>query len=113
MKLVYLAHPAGAPTPRARAAYLERAKRWFRWALSQDVAPIADWIIACEFLDDSDPAQRARGLACARLSIPRCDELWLVGGRVSGGMALEREIALRANIPVRDLTALGAEPPAC
>ncbi len=38
--------------------------------------------------------------------IARCDEVWLVGGRVSSGMAAERDVA---KIAV-DLTRFGEEP---
>ncbi len=109
--VVYLAHPAGAATREQHLANLARAKRWFAWAARQGVAVVADWIIYCEVWDDFDPAQRWAGLAHDDAQIRRCDEVWMVGGRVSGGMARGRETAKAAGVPAVDLTFLGEEPP--
>jgi len=108
MKVVYLAHPVSGDV----AANLARARRWLRWIYDNfDVAVVADWIVCCEVLDDSNPAHRAHGLAMDRTLVEICDEFWTVGGRVSTGMQSEERIALAANVIVRDLTWLGEEPP--
>ena len=113
MKLVYMAHPAGAPTKAEHRANIERAKRWFAWAAGQPgVSVIADWIIYCEVWDDFDPVQRAAGLDADDAAIRRCDEVWLVGGRISAGMHRAARTAERVCKTVIDLTALGDEPPA-
>jgi len=109
--VVYLAHPAGAPTREEHAANLARARRWFRWVAEQDYPVVADWILYCEAWDDFDPALRARGLSHDDAQIRVCGEVWLVGGRVSFGMARAIETATAHGIPVRDLTHLGDEPP--
>jgi hypothetical protein len=54
---------------------------------------------------------RDLGLACDFALIERCDELWLVGGRVSPGMALEAEHARKHGVTVADFTHAGYEPP--
>lgn len=111
MKVIYLAHPAGADTPEEHLANLARAKRWFRWAAFQGVAVIADWIIYCEVWDDFDEAQRAMGLDHDDAMIARCDEYWMVGGRISKGMDRGRSKAWAEGMEVVDLTSLGDEPP--
>jgi hypothetical protein len=109
MKVIYLAHPVSGDV----TGNLARARRWLRWIYDNfDVAVIADWVLTCEVLDDSRPAHRAHGLAMDRALVEICDEFWMVGGRVSGGMQTEREMALGANVIVRNLTWLGEEPPA-
>lgn len=111
MKVVYVAHPVGAPTPEGVAQNLARARRWLRWILRHyEVAVVADWSY-CELLDDHNPADRAFGLACDEATVKRCDEIWLVGGVVSSGMRHERDTAAMAGVRVVDLTFLGAEPP--
>ena len=110
MKLVYLAHPVGGDT----LANLSRARRWLTWTYRHfgGVAPIAPWIVDCEgVLDEASPSDRARGLATGMAVLARCDEVWLVGGRVSVGMLMESDAARAAGVRVVDLTSLGAEPP--
>jgi hypothetical protein len=112
VRLIYLAHPVSGDV----AANLERAKRWLAWANRQcgpDAYVIAPWIANIEAgEDDADPKQRQRGLEACCAVVERCDELWLCGGAFSDGMAHEHNAALLEMISVRDLLALGEEPPA-
>ena len=110
LRVVYLAHPVSGDVP----GNLARARRWLAWAIAAhaDVAPIAPWITQCEVQDDAHEKQRARGLRDDCAVVARCDELWLVGGRISAGMRLERVAAEDAGVLVVDLTRLGEEPPA-
>jgi hypothetical protein len=112
MRVIYLAHPVGAATPDGIKANLARAKRWYRWiAKSFNVSIVADWLTICEVLDDANQADRDHGLDMDIAAIERCDELWLVGGRISNGMGLERDAAEDFNLRIVDLTFLGEEPP--
>ena len=125
MRLVYIAAPL-TPTQaeisrayrdfphlapeRARDNNRERASRWCEYAARQGVAPSATWIVLSGLWDDS-AENRVRGLRCDFAAIERCDELWLVGGRVSRGMDAEAWHARAYAVPVVDLTPLGEEPP--
>lgn len=106
MKVIYIAAPLGGGADREdnRA----RASRWVAWAGRSGVAPVADWIILSGQWPES---MRELGLEIDRALVAHCDEVWLVGGRVSAGMREEARTAQAARIPVRDLTALGTEPP--
>lgn len=105
--VVYIAHPLGGGPE--RELNRERATRWAVWAaVHMGVSPVADWIVLSSLLDESN---RSLGLACDVALLPRCDELWLVGGRISEGMAIERDTAWDAGVLVRDLTDLGDDPP--
>lgn len=114
MKVIYLAHPLGAATPEGVEANKARARRWIRWVYDnfKDVAVVADWLITCDVLDDFNPEHRAHGMTMNAAIIPRCDEFWMVGGRVSNGMNDESGVADRARRRIYDLTWLGEEPPA-
>jgi len=103
MRMVYLAHPYGGDPDN-----LKRALRWFTWVARnyRDVAPVMDWHLMCQVLEEN-VLNREYGLECDIEIARRCDEIWLVGGRVSAGM--KRESA--GHPCVRDLTALGFEPP--
>ncbi len=109
-----MAHPLGAATPEGITANIARAKRWFTWLLNtfSGVDFSANWILWCESLDDLNPAHRERGLAFDDEEIKRMDAFWMVGGRISSGMARGRGVALAAGKRVVDLTFLGDEPPA-
>ena len=108
VKVVYVAHPLNAPTEEERNANIRRAARWCAWFFKSGYAPVADWIVLASQLDES---YREQGLRVDCALIKRCDELALVGGRVSGGMRIEVAAAKLVGVPVIDLTALGEEPP--
>jgi hypothetical protein len=111
MKAVYLAHPLNAPTRAGIDANRARASRWAAWAaVIHGVSPVCSWIVLTGQLEETDE-NRARGLACDLAQAERCDEVWLVGGRVSSGMRLEADHAAARGIPVLDLTHMGEEPP--
>lgn len=109
MKVVYLAHPLGAGDD--REANRRAAARWVAWATTEHgVAVMADWIVLSGELPETT-ANRDLGLACDLALVARCDELWLVGGRISPGMAMEAAEAQRLGKPINDLTWMGAAPP--
>jgi hypothetical protein len=110
-QVVYIAAPLSAPTRAEIDANRERAARWAAWALvARGVSPSCSWIVLTGVLDET-PENRARGLAADLLQVERADEVWLVGGRISSGMATEAAHAHRCRIPVVNLIALGDEPP--
>jgi hypothetical protein len=106
VRVVYVAHPLSGPD---RDANIARAARWCAWAFKSGYAPVADWIVLASQLDES---WREQGLRADCALIKRCDEVWLVGGRVSEGMRIEAAAARLVGLPVKDLTEIGAEPPA-
>lgn len=127
-KVCYVAHPL-RPTPQeiasAAAALrddwdvdvhrlvlrrnLDSAKRWLSGLRRcyPTMTFIAPWIAAVEAgADDSDPRQRAAGLADAEAVIHRCDGLVLCGGCVSDGMERERDVAIAARRWIVNLTGM-------
>lgn len=111
MKLSYMCHPVAGDIP----GNLARARLWLKWVVENSLEPIAviaPWISDVEIWDDDKPMDREAGLARCRAVIERCDEVILVGGRVSSGMDMERRHAMKHAITVVDMTAMGALPPA-
>lgn len=106
MKVVYIAAPLGSGFQ--RDINRARAERWVSWAGEQGVAPVATWTTLAKFWPETRLEQ---GLAIDFALLERCDEVWLVGGRISPGMALELKHAQLGNVRVVDLTHLGEEPP--
>jgi hypothetical protein len=112
IRLIYLAHPLSG----AVVENLAKAKAWIRWCYDhhRDVAILAPWIldVECTGEDDADDLVRESALVRCEAVVGVCSEVWLVGGRVSPGMRREVAAAMRAGLHVRDLTSLGATPPA-
>jgi hypothetical protein len=109
MKVVYIAHPLGQGPD--REANRLRAARWCGYLAKEfNIAPVADWIVLSSVWSEEDGRQL--GLAIDVVLVQRCDEVWLVGGRISPGMAIEVAAAQAAGIKVIDMTDLGPEPPA-
>lgn len=108
LPIVYMAHPLGDGA--ARSVNLARARIWYRWISTNfDVAVSADWVLLASLWEET-PRNRQRGLAMDVAHIQRVDALWLVGGRVSAGMGIERDAARLAGKRVIDLTWLGEMP---
>jgi hypothetical protein len=106
-KVVYIAHPLGAGPDREQNR--RNAARWAAWAaVIEEASPVCDWIVLSGELSED---HRELGLACDLALVERCDELWLVGGRVSPGMALERDHAIACGVVVVDKTWMGYAPP--
>jgi hypothetical protein len=110
MRVVYIAHPLNAATDEERERNRANAARWCAWAaMTQRVAPVADWIVLSGVLSEEEGRERGLLIDCDILA--RCDEVWAVGGRISPGMAIEIEHAKKMLIPVCDLTDMGYEAP--
>jgi hypothetical protein len=108
VKTVYIAHPLGQDGPE-RERNRENAARWVGWlATNFDIAPVADWIVLSGVWSEE---HRERGLAIDFALIARCDEVWMVGGRISPGMAAEAGRAAQLGKRVYDLTRLGFAAP--
>jgi hypothetical protein len=111
-KVVYLAHPLSAPTREGIEANRKNAARWAAWlVVNFDVAIECTWVVLTGELEETDD-NRKLGLDCDLALVERCDELWMVGGRVSSGMQLESDHARGKGKRVVDLTALGRDVPA-
>jgi hypothetical protein len=105
-KVVYIAHPLAGPD---REKNLRNAALWCVWAAKvKGVSPVATWIVLASVWTEAD---RELGLACDVAAIKRCHELWLVGGRISAGMLVEKLAAEEAGVLVVDLTQFGYEAP--
>ena len=112
LKLIYVAHPVGHGE--AREENLKRALKWFHWLLHRhpDFAFAMPWYPYCLGTDESAEGRR-RGLRDDLEAVRRCDEVWLVGGRVSPSMEMEANEARRLFMPVNNtLLQFGPEPPA-
>ena len=97
IRVVYVAHPLGSGTD--RSLNIEHALDWLGHIGALGFAPVAPWVSLAQRWGET-PELRQRGLAIDFEVIARCDEVWLCGNRVSPGMQLEAEHAIRLGVPV-------------
>lgn len=107
MIVVYIAHPLGSGEDRETNRF--NAQKWaVRFAENYGIAPVVDWSVLAGFWDES---KREQGMSIDLALIAKVDEVWLCGGRISNGMAIEKAEAERLGKTVRDFTFLGYDPP--
>lgn len=71
--------------------------------LFPDVVPIAPHVYCTQFLDDTNPQDRAVGMELGIAMLDMCSELWVYGiENPSEGMKAEIAYAKEHGIPVRD-----------
>ncbi|NNJ31386.1 DUF7768 domain-containing protein [Lacrimispora defluvii] len=97
MKLIYVASPYAGDIEQNT----EFAKKACRHVMNEGHAFFAPHLLYPTILDEHQPEQRQLGLDMGLAMLPRCDELWCYGDRISYGMHLEIEEAVRLGIPVR------------
>ena len=113
MKTAYMSAPVRPLEGETIESNLARGRRWYHWLQVNvpDRIFLAPWILSCEVFDDDSPKQRAAGMQRQSGIIKRCcDEVWLVGGRMSSGMRGEYEAAVALGLATLNLTGMGEEP---
>lgn len=105
-KVVYVAHPLAGDIP----GNIERAKQICREIAHRrfpEVVPVCP-LPAFSFLNDENPEERNIALEYCFALLQRCDELWLAGNwRESEGCRMEKELAEKLGIPVKEYTEKG------
>lgn len=89
MKLVYLASPLRGDYGRN----IKNAVNYSRLASECGVLPLAPHIIFSQWCNDTVPEQRTQGLKLGLALLEKCDELWVMGTKISQGMQGEIEFA--------------------
>ena len=91
--------------PEDRAAELRGniafAKAACMEAIHEGYVPMAPHLYFTQFLDDDNEEQREAGIEMGFAWIEDCMELWVIGDRITEGMAAEIAKATEMNIPVR------------
>lgn len=105
MKIVYIAHPVSGDVRGNIEKIIAIAKDINK--SYREVVPFVPYLVDLFALDDSVPAERARGIKndIAIFNKGIIDELWLFGDRISNGMAAEIQLANDLSIPVFPMTA--------
>ena len=80
---------------------IQTARTASLYAVAEGVIPYTPHLYFPQFLDDDDPDRRELGQMLGLMWLQECDELWVIGRRISDGMKNEIEMAKKLDIPVR------------
>lgn len=95
--LVYICSPYAGDI----AENVRKAREYSRFAVKQHCIPIAPHLLFPQFMNDGSKAERELALFMGMVLLTQCREVWVFGGTVSGGMALEIGKAKRRALPIR------------
>ena len=84
--LIYICSPFSGDT----VANTEKARCYSRMAVEKGYIPFAPHLLLPQYMDDSNPDERALAMFMNTVFLSKCNELWVFGTRVSEGM--QREI---------------------
>lgn len=89
---------------------LEKAKKYCRFATEQNEIPIAPHLYFTQFLDETNEAERTKGITMGLGLLRNCDAVWVFGERISAGMFIEITEAEMYGIPIIRYTEDCTEP---
>ncbi len=98
-KTVFVSHPIAGQVEENVKDIL----RICREIHTQDVIPVAPYLVAVQYLNDHVGEERELGIAANVEHFKRkvMDEMWLCGPKISAGMEEEIRLCLKFGIPVR------------
>lgn len=77
------------------------ARKYSRFTLEKGCIPMTPHLLYPQFMDDDDNAERELSRHINYVLLGNCDELWVFGNKLSGGMVHEIEIAEKRKLPIR------------
>lgn len=80
---------------------IQTARAASLYAVMEGAIPYTPHLYFSQFLDDDEPECRELGRLLGLMWLQECDELWVIGRRISDGMKKEIEMAKKLDIPVR------------
>ena len=106
-KHVYICSPLSPQgrTPEEKEAdwnkNIDIAKKACRLAVKKGCMPYASHLYFTQFLSDFDAEERELGISLGLAWLMNCDELWVIGDRISDGMQREIDKAKELDIPMK------------
>ena len=78
---------------------VDAAKKYCRFAINQNVVPLAPHLLYPRFMDD----KKEQGLVrlMNKVLLRRCDQVWVFGEIISSGMGYELELARNYKKPIK------------
>lgn len=97
MPLVYICSPYSGDVE----ANTERTKQFCRFAYEHGQIPLAPHLMFPQFLSDDNEEERSTALFMDIVLMGKCQELWVLGDRISAGMSIEIDKAVKRRQRVR------------
>ena len=79
----------------------ETARRFSRFAMESGQIPLVPQLMYPQFMSDENPEERKLVLFMDTVLLGKCQELWVLTGSITEGMALEIEVAKRRGQKIR------------
>lgn len=95
--MVYICSPFAGD----ESGNVQRARQFCKFAVGKGYIPLAPHLLYPQFMDDTDKQQRELGLFFALVLLGRCEQLWIFGDEITGGMERELAKAEKRGIPIR------------
>ncbi|WP_213360134.1 DUF4406 domain-containing protein [Enterococcus gallinarum] len=73
------------------AANIEKTKHYCRYAVDHNCMPIAPHLMYPQFMDET--TERELAIHMDLVFLGKCEEVWVIGNKLSKGMAIELEQA--------------------
>lgn len=100
MKKVYIAHALSGMWDEG----VRISKEYALQAALLGYMPIVPYVLMDGVLDDNNPYDRDLGMLLDAKQLRNCDEIWLCGEKISGGMKKEQEIAALLHLTEKRFT---------
>lgn len=98
--MIYICSPYAGDTK----TNVAKARHYSRFAVESGCLPIAPHLLFPQFMDDSNPAERALSLSFGNVLMDKCAEVWVFGERISSGMEAEIKRARDKGYVLRHFT---------
>lgn len=98
--LVYICSPYAGDVKQN----VNMARVYSRFAVKNTCIPLTPHLLYPQFMDDGSPAERELALFMGLVLLTKCEQVWVFGGVISAGMAVEIAKAEKKKIPVRYFT---------
>lgn len=83
--LVYICSPYAGDVERN----VNMARVYSRFAVKNTCIPLTPHLLYPQFMDDGSPAERELALFMGLVLLTKCEQVWVFGGVISAGMAVE------------------------
>lgn len=98
--LVYICSPLAGDMD----GNMEKARRYCKFAVRNGAIPLAPHLLFPQFMDDTNPDERALAMFMNMVLLGKCEQLWVFGKNISEGMAAEIRKAEKRGMEIRYFT---------
>lgn len=96
-KIIFVSSPFSGNVERN----IIKARDYCRYVVDQNHIPLAPHLLFPQFMDDSNLEERSKAIGFNLTLLKMCDEVWVFGDTISGGMEKEIEFAKRINKAIK------------